>query len=211
MDGPVLVTYDVFIWFKEQSFPSKKQAFIDQVQPLSCRSYRRGSGFLTAPETWHIICLHHLSSKSIINNDTDLQWLNKPSDIRYRKHLIQHFFRAAYLKSVGIRGLWCHSWHVCSSVLSDIQEFYEVTLLDSQRWVESSKAADPMAPVHLWDFSSLQSTTVTSDTLPSLSTSIEVRPDGSHGTGSELLLLVSELLCPLWRWWQEQNSKNREH
>uniref|UniRef100_A0A3Q4NBY3 Discs large MAGUK scaffold protein 1b n=1 Tax=Neolamprologus brichardi TaxID=32507 RepID=A0A3Q4NBY3_NEOBR len=60
-------------------------------------------------------------------------------------------------------------------VLADIQEFYEVTLLDSQRWVESSKGADPMAPVNLWDFSSLQSTTVTSDTLPSLSTSIEVR------------------------------------
>uniref|UniRef100_A0A672IFG9 Discs, large (Drosophila) homolog 1, like n=1 Tax=Salarias fasciatus TaxID=181472 RepID=A0A672IFG9_SALFA len=58
-------------------------------------------------------------------------------------------------------------------VSSDIQEFYEVTLLDSQRWVESSKGADPMAPVNLWDFSSLQSTTVTSDTLPSLSTSIE--------------------------------------
>ncbi|XP_068197724.1 discs large homolog 1-like protein isoform X11 [Antennarius striatus] len=57
--------------------------------------------------------------------------------------------------------------------LIDIQEFYEVTLLDSQRWVESSKAADPVAPVNLWDFSSLQSTTVTSDTLPSLSTSIE--------------------------------------
>ncbi|XP_068582204.1 discs large homolog 1-like protein isoform X16 [Cebidichthys violaceus] len=60
--------------------------------------------------------------------------------------------------------------------LIDIQEFYEVTLLDSQRWAESSKAADPMAPVHLWDFSSLQSTTVTSDTLPSLSTSIEDSP-----------------------------------
>ncbi|TMS10253.1 Disks large-like protein 1, partial [Larimichthys crocea] len=57
--------------------------------------------------------------------------------------------------------------------LIDIQEFYEVTLLDNQRWVETSKAADPMAPVNLWDFSSLQSTTVTSDTLPSLSTSIE--------------------------------------
>ncbi|XP_070700443.1 disks large homolog 1-like isoform X6 [Pempheris klunzingeri] len=57
--------------------------------------------------------------------------------------------------------------------LIDIQEFYEVTLLDSQRWAESPKAADPMAPVNLWDFSSLQSTTVTSDTLPSLSTSIE--------------------------------------
>ncbi|XP_041849354.1 disks large homolog 1 isoform X11 [Melanotaenia boesemani] len=57
--------------------------------------------------------------------------------------------------------------------LIDIQEFYEVTLLDSQRWAESSKGADPMAPINLWDFSSLQSTTVTSDTLPSLSTSIE--------------------------------------
>ncbi|XP_078143842.1 discs large homolog 1-like protein isoform X22 [Centroberyx gerrardi] len=57
--------------------------------------------------------------------------------------------------------------------LIDIQEFYEVTLLDSQKWVESSKGAEPMPPVNLWDFSSLQSTTVTSDTLPSLSTSIE--------------------------------------
>ncbi|XP_068604659.1 discs large homolog 1-like protein [Brachionichthys hirsutus] len=57
--------------------------------------------------------------------------------------------------------------------LIDIQEFYEVTLSDSQRWTESSKAAGPVAPVNLWDFSSLQSTTVTSDTLPSLSTSIE--------------------------------------
>ncbi|XP_054623825.1 discs large homolog 1-like protein isoform X4 [Dunckerocampus dactyliophorus] len=58
--------------------------------------------------------------------------------------------------------------------LIDIQEFYEVTLLDSQRWVESSKPVDVVVPpVNLWDFSSLQSTTVTSDTLPSLSTSIE--------------------------------------
>lgn len=67
--------------------------------------------------------------------------------------------------------------HVLASlcVPSDIQEFYEVTLLDNQRWAESSKGADHMAPVNLWDFSSLPSTTVTSDTLPSLSTSIEVR------------------------------------
>lgn len=57
---------------------------------------------------------------------------------------------------------------------SDIQEFYEVTLLDSQRWVESSKTPDAVTAVTLWDFSSLQSTAVTSDTLPSLSTSIEV-------------------------------------
>ncbi|XP_075953597.1 discs large homolog 1-like protein isoform X7 [Anarhichas minor] len=73
--------------------------------------------------------------------------------------------------------------------LIDIQEFYEVTLLDSQRWAESSKAADPMAPVHLWDFSSLQSTTVTSDTLPSLSTSIEMSP------GSKKLECFSPMLC----------------
>ncbi|KAI9524136.1 hypothetical protein NQZ68_019399 [Dissostichus eleginoides] len=61
--------------------------------------------------------------------------------------------------------------------LIDIQEFYEVTLLDqSQRWGESSKPADPMAPVQLWDFSSLQSPTTASETLPSLSTSIEKLP-----------------------------------
>ncbi|KAK1878414.1 Disks large like 1, partial [Dissostichus eleginoides] len=59
----------------------------------------------------------------------------------------------------------------------NIQEFYEVTLLDqSQRWGESSKPADPMAPVQLWDFSSLQSPTTASETLPSLSTSIEDSP-----------------------------------
>uniref|UniRef100_A0A3P8YIX7 Disks large homolog 1 n=1 Tax=Esox lucius TaxID=8010 RepID=A0A3P8YIX7_ESOLU len=57
--------------------------------------------------------------------------------------------------------------------LIDIQEFYEVTLLDNQKCVESPKVSEPMPPVNLWDFSSLQSTTVTSDTLPSLSTSIE--------------------------------------
>ncbi|XP_037538380.1 disks large homolog 1 isoform X1 [Nematolebias whitei] len=60
--------------------------------------------------------------------------------------------------------------------LIDIQEFYEVTLLDSQRWAESSKGAEPVSPVNLWDFPSLQSTTVTSETLPSLSTSIEDSP-----------------------------------
>ncbi|XP_056266492.1 discs large homolog 1-like protein isoform X1 [Pseudoliparis swirei] len=55
--------------------------------------------------------------------------------------------------------------------LIDIQEFYEVTLYDSQRWAESSKAAaaaDPMAPVHLWDFSSLQSTPLAPATPPSM-------------------------------------------
>ncbi|XP_043991112.1 disks large homolog 1-like isoform X14 [Gambusia affinis] len=57
--------------------------------------------------------------------------------------------------------------------LIDIQEFYEVTLLDSQRWAESSRGAEPGVPLHLWDLSSLQSPTGTSETLPSLSTSIE--------------------------------------
>ncbi|XP_038125944.1 discs large homolog 1-like protein isoform X4 [Cyprinodon tularosa] len=60
--------------------------------------------------------------------------------------------------------------------LIDIQEFYEVTLLDSQRWAESSKGPDPGVPINLWDFSSLQSPTGTSETLPSLSTSIEESP-----------------------------------
>ncbi|XP_023191066.1 disks large homolog 1 isoform X14 [Xiphophorus maculatus] len=57
--------------------------------------------------------------------------------------------------------------------LIDIQEFYEVTLSDSQRWAESSRGAEPGVPLHLWDLSSLQSPTGTSETLPSLSTSIE--------------------------------------
>ncbi|XP_023821269.1 discs large homolog 1-like protein isoform X2 [Oryzias latipes] len=60
--------------------------------------------------------------------------------------------------------------------LIDIQEFYEVTLLDSHRWVGASKGVDPVAPIHLWDFPSLHSSTVTSETLPSLSTSIEDSP-----------------------------------
>ncbi|XP_042573755.1 discs large homolog 1-like protein isoform X3 [Cyprinus carpio] len=60
--------------------------------------------------------------------------------------------------------------------LIDIQEFYEVTLLDNQRCGESVKVPDAIPPVNLWDFSSIQSTTVTSDTLPSLSTSIEDSP-----------------------------------
>ncbi|XP_036410245.1 disks large homolog 1 isoform X2 [Megalops cyprinoides] len=58
--------------------------------------------------------------------------------------------------------------------LIDIQEFYEVTLLDNQKCTESPKPAEPTPPVNLWDLSSLPSTTVTSQTLPSsLSTSIE--------------------------------------
>uniref|UniRef100_A0A8C2GIJ1 Disks large homolog 1 n=1 Tax=Cyprinus carpio TaxID=7962 RepID=A0A8C2GIJ1_CYPCA len=68
--------------------------------------------------------------------------------------------------------------------LIDIQEFYEVTLLENQRCGESVKVPDAIPPVNLWDFSSIQSTTVTSDTLPSLSTSIEVSVHHDEDTGS---------------------------
>ncbi|XP_066508419.1 discs large homolog 1-like protein isoform X1 [Hoplias malabaricus] len=59
--------------------------------------------------------------------------------------------------------------------LIDIQEFYEVSLLDNdnQKCGETLRVVDAMPAVNLWDFSSIQSSTVTSDTLPSLSTSIE--------------------------------------
>ncbi|XP_072266251.1 disks large homolog 1 [Pyxicephalus adspersus] len=50
--------------------------------------------------------------------------------------------------------------------LIDIQEFYEVTLLDNPKCTDNSKHPDPALPVNTWDFSSLPSTTVTSETLP---------------------------------------------
>ncbi|XP_050981226.1 discs large homolog 1-like protein isoform X17 [Labeo rohita] len=68
--------------------------------------------------------------------------------------------------------------------LIDIQEFYEVTLLDNQKCGESVKVPDAIPPVNLWDFSSIQSTMVTSDTLPSLSTSIEKYRHHDEDTGS---------------------------
>lgn len=61
-----------------------------------------------------------------------------------------------------------------------------MTLLDSHRWVGASKGVDPVAPIHLWDFPSLQSSTVTSETLPSLSTSIEVRTEPELRLKSQL-------------------------
>ncbi|XP_053160384.1 disks large homolog 1 isoform X4 [Hemicordylus capensis] len=51
--------------------------------------------------------------------------------------------------------------------LIDIQEFYEVTLLDNPKSVDRSKPIEYVQPVNPWDFSSLPSTTVTSETLPS--------------------------------------------
>ncbi|KAM6954685.1 discs large homolog 1-like protein isoform 1-T1 [Aplochiton taeniatus] len=57
--------------------------------------------------------------------------------------------------------------------LIDIQEFYEVTLSDKQKCVDSPKEAEPKPAVNLWDLSSLQTSTVTLDTLPSFSISVE--------------------------------------
>ncbi|XP_026802045.1 discs large homolog 1-like protein isoform X14 [Pangasianodon hypophthalmus] len=57
--------------------------------------------------------------------------------------------------------------------LIDIQEFYEVTLLDNQKCSDPMKGSAGPAAMNLWDFSSLQSPTGTSDTMPSISTSIE--------------------------------------
>uniref|UniRef100_A0A8D0HIS3 Discs large MAGUK scaffold protein 1 n=1 Tax=Sphenodon punctatus TaxID=8508 RepID=A0A8D0HIS3_SPHPU len=48
-----------------------------------------------------------------------------------------------------------------------IQEFYEVTLLDNPKCIDHSKQSEPVQPMNTWDFSSLPSTTVTSETLPS--------------------------------------------
>ncbi|XP_021790749.1 disks large homolog 1 isoform X18 [Papio anubis] len=58
--------------------------------------------------------------------------------------------------------------------LIDIQEFYEVTLLDNPKCVDRSKLSEPIQPVNTWEISSLPSSTVTSETLPSsLSPSVE--------------------------------------
>ncbi|XP_055084618.1 discs large homolog 1-like protein isoform X1 [Periophthalmus magnuspinnatus] len=72
--------------------------------------------------------------------------------------------------------------------LIDIQEFYEVTLLDSQRWTESGKEAEPMPPVHLWD-----SPSITSDTL-ALSTSLQN------------CSLLHEILCTLKYGQQDEDT-----
>ncbi|XP_048202844.1 disks large homolog 1 isoform X3 [Perognathus longimembris pacificus] len=58
--------------------------------------------------------------------------------------------------------------------LIDIQEFYEVTLLDNPKCIDRSRQSEPIQPINTWDISSLPSTTVTSETLPSsLSPTIE--------------------------------------
>ncbi|XP_056421328.1 disks large homolog 1 isoform X14 [Hyla sarda] len=51
--------------------------------------------------------------------------------------------------------------------LIDIQEFYEVTLLDNPKCTDNSKAREPVLHVNAWDLSSLPSSTVTTETLPS--------------------------------------------
>ncbi|XP_073929568.1 disks large homolog 1 isoform X14 [Castor canadensis] len=58
--------------------------------------------------------------------------------------------------------------------LIDIQEFYEVTLLDNPKCIDRSKQSEPIQAVNTWEISSLPSTTVTSETLPSsLSPTVE--------------------------------------
>ncbi|XP_069331286.1 disks large homolog 1 isoform X11 [Eulemur rufifrons] len=58
--------------------------------------------------------------------------------------------------------------------LIDIQEFYEVTLLDNPKCIDRSKQSEPIQSVNTWEISSLPSSTVTSETLPSsLSPSVE--------------------------------------
>ncbi|XP_006521827.1 disks large homolog 1 isoform X5 [Mus musculus] len=58
--------------------------------------------------------------------------------------------------------------------LIDIQEFYEVTLLDNPKCVDHSKQCEPVQPVTTWEIASLPSTAVTSETLPgSLSPPVE--------------------------------------
>jgi disks large protein 1 len=62
------------------------------------------------------------------------------------------------------------------SLSIDIQEFYEVTLLDNPKCVDHSKQCEPVQPVTTWEIASLPSTAVTSETLPgSLSPPVEVR------------------------------------
>ncbi|KAM7133433.1 disks large homolog 1 isoform 14-T18 [Molossus nigricans] len=51
--------------------------------------------------------------------------------------------------------------------LIDIQEFYEVTLLDNPKCIDRSKQSEPIQPLNTWEISSLPSTSVTSETLPS--------------------------------------------
>uniref|UniRef100_A0A2I3HCJ8 Disks large homolog 1 n=1 Tax=Nomascus leucogenys TaxID=61853 RepID=A0A2I3HCJ8_NOMLE len=58
--------------------------------------------------------------------------------------------------------------------LIDSQEFYEVTLLDNPKCIDRLKPSEPIEPVNTWEISSLPSSTVTSETLPSsLSPSVE--------------------------------------
>ncbi|KAJ3595248.1 hypothetical protein NHX12_004552, partial [Muraenolepis orangiensis] len=85
--------------------------------------------------------------------------------------------------------------------LIDIQEFYEVTLLDSQKCTDPARSWEPLPPVNLWDLSSLQSPTGTSETLPSISTSIERPPVVSCSPlwcPAVPPVVSCSALCPLW-------------
>ncbi|XP_043379079.1 disks large homolog 1 isoform X20 [Chelonia mydas] len=74
--------------------------------------------------------------------------------------------------------------------LIDIQEFYEVTLLDNPKCIDHSKLSEPVQPVNTWDFSSLPSTTVTSETLPT-SVSPSIEPTEAVPPSSPILPVIS--------------------
>ncbi|XP_069474709.1 disks large homolog 1 isoform X20 [Ambystoma mexicanum] len=84
--------------------------------------------------------------------------------------------------------------------LIDIQEFYEVTLLDNPKCIDNSKPPEPALPVNTWDFSSLPSTTVTSEILPnSLSPSVEkyrYQDDDASSQEHSSPHLISEIRGP---------------
>ncbi|XP_018119108.1 disks large homolog 1 isoform X9 [Xenopus laevis] len=51
--------------------------------------------------------------------------------------------------------------------LIDIQEFYEVTLLDNPKSTDNTKPTEPVQPVNTWEYSSLPNSIATCETLPS--------------------------------------------
>ncbi|KAE8603732.1 hypothetical protein XENTR_v10014450 [Xenopus tropicalis] len=51
--------------------------------------------------------------------------------------------------------------------LIDIQEFYEVTLLDNPKSSDNAKPTEPVQTINTWEYSSLPNSTATCETLPS--------------------------------------------
>uniref|UniRef100_A0A8C6WXK8 Disks large homolog 1 n=1 Tax=Neogobius melanostomus TaxID=47308 RepID=A0A8C6WXK8_9GOBI len=87
--------------------------------------------------------------------------------------------------------------------LIDIQEFYEVTLLDSQRWTDPGKEAEPVSPVTLWDCPS-----VTSDTL-ALSTSLQVLPPTAFTLQFLMWFRFSVMILPKYGQQDEDTAQDQ--